>query len=159
MCSKSTDPQCAATGTWLFVPNKISCVNLQVQTPWMVFLSSANLYLRLPWCHTPDCFVSHILERNICSECLKATSRNTLELYTQNCRLNAPDLFFLLPGSWFTAQTLTRVNHLFCLTQFLSVYHCMFCFSFKNSEGLCFHHTDFNVSTFQMTSQAQGMVF
>lgn len=48
MCSKSTYPQCAATGTWLFVPNKISYVNPQVQTSWMVFLSGANLYLRLP---------------------------------------------------------------------------------------------------------------
>lgn len=48
MCSKSTYPQRAATGTWLFVPNKISYVNLQVRAPWMVSLSGANLYLRLP---------------------------------------------------------------------------------------------------------------
>lgn len=48
MYSKSTYPQRAATGTWLFVPNKISYVNPQVQTLWMVFLSAANLYLRLP---------------------------------------------------------------------------------------------------------------
>lgn len=108
LCSKSTDPQCVATGTWLFVLNKIGYVNLQVQTLWMFFLSGANLYPRLPGCHTPDCFVSHILERNICSECPKATSRNKLELYTQNCRLNSLDLPYLPPVSWATAWTLTR---------------------------------------------------
>lgn len=156
MCSKSTDPQCAATGAWLFVPNKISYVNLQVQTPWMVFLSGANLYLRFPWCQTPDCFVSHILEGNICSECLKATSRNKLELYTQSYRLNASDLPYLLPVTWATAWTLARAN--ICSAWLSSSQFIIVCSaSASRIQKACLSTT--LVSTFRMTSHTLGMVF